>query len=529
MNVDDGSVEETESSSSCHVFMVDPDLRSHSMHINRARSLGFQCSVDLETNSCLEFPRSATPVLQSVSRLYRNRPGGLYDAAEISRGGGGQVFADPNFAPQRSNSNSSTNSDSGLGFGRDDAVYVVDMPRNHHNNHHQEFRWQGQRSEAHVAHQPPSQPYHHPHHPGARGFPGVGASFHAYHSSVDYSTSSNETSFNNSMLNMSNAVANMSSFNHSNVQQHSVDTGTTQQFTDKLNLRARPDPVLNTVPVAADQHQAAVNNNAESFNAHGMSADNMRRGVHKILQRRQQSGSDADSVHSNDSSHQMPPPRQAPPLPSRKPPTLPPKPNRAKTAMNHVSDGKIPDPQAGERNKPNPAQIYDQPGKHKKNSSEDGQRVLSQATSTGSTPHRLSPRAFPVPPLSLPANNNNKPSAASLGKRSVPVPIPQVPGDNAPPSGTTLKQPPPLAPKPSSSSANIPVINASFSAMPPPPSVDQTRNHKKVQYVDEEEFRSSREVDFKQPAADPADFHDPRRFSEGFALLKQVSRTTWLL
>ncbi len=36
-------------SSSCHVFMVDPELRGHSAHAHKARSFGIQCTVDPET------------------------------------------------------------------------------------------------------------------------------------------------------------------------------------------------------------------------------------------------------------------------------------------------------------------------------------------------------------------------------------------------------------------------------------------------------------------------------------------------
>ena len=64
-------------SSSCHVFMVDPELRLHSAHAHRARSFGIQCTVEPQTQRCLEFPKSPAPILRSVAKLYRDRAGVL--------------------------------------------------------------------------------------------------------------------------------------------------------------------------------------------------------------------------------------------------------------------------------------------------------------------------------------------------------------------------------------------------------------------------------------------------------------------
>ncbi|XP_033757456.1 LOW QUALITY PROTEIN: regulator of G-protein signaling loco-like [Pecten maximus] len=125
---DNGSQEESTPSGSCHVFMVDPEMRSHNMHAAKAKSFGITCTSGRERQSCNEFPKSATPVIMAITNLYKNRPGVVLDN-EVALS---QAFADPSRAVQRSHSNSS-NSDSGLGFGRDDTpnnnnVYVVDMP-----------------------------------------------------------------------------------------------------------------------------------------------------------------------------------------------------------------------------------------------------------------------------------------------------------------------------------------------------------------------------------------------------------------
>ncbi|XP_046548501.1 regulator of G-protein signaling 12-like isoform X1 [Haliotis rubra] len=115
------------SASSCHIFMVDPELRSHNSHVQKAKAFNIQCTVDPETQRCLEFPRSATPIILSVANLYKDRPRGVYENDIVQS----QALADPVQAVQRSSSNSS-NSDSGLGFGREDKVnervFVVDMP-----------------------------------------------------------------------------------------------------------------------------------------------------------------------------------------------------------------------------------------------------------------------------------------------------------------------------------------------------------------------------------------------------------------
>jgi hypothetical protein len=113
-------------SSSCHVFMVDPDLRPHNAHAQKAQSFKIDCTVDPETQGCLEFPRSSSPILRVLSKLYKNRCGSWFEDASQPN-----ILVNPGLDHHHSNSNSS-NSDSGLGLPRDegsanDRVFIVDL------------------------------------------------------------------------------------------------------------------------------------------------------------------------------------------------------------------------------------------------------------------------------------------------------------------------------------------------------------------------------------------------------------------
>ncbi|XP_056005277.1 regulator of G-protein signaling 12-like isoform X4 [Ostrea edulis] len=117
--------DESASSGSCHVFMVDPEMRSHNIHAQKAKTFGITCTSAAdrhhqERSHCSEFPRSATPIIVSITNLYKDRPGGVSNDNDVALS---QAFADPSRAPIRSVSNSS-NSDSGLGLGKDDPGHV---------------------------------------------------------------------------------------------------------------------------------------------------------------------------------------------------------------------------------------------------------------------------------------------------------------------------------------------------------------------------------------------------------------------
>ncbi|XP_062069183.1 LOW QUALITY PROTEIN: regulator of G-protein signaling 12 [Lepus europaeus] len=108
---------------SCHVFMVDPELFQHRAHQGIARRFGFACTADPDTSGCLEFPASSLPVLQFVSVLYR-------DMGELIEGVRARAFLDGDADAHQSNSTGS-NSDSGIGnFTQEEKsnrVLVVDL------------------------------------------------------------------------------------------------------------------------------------------------------------------------------------------------------------------------------------------------------------------------------------------------------------------------------------------------------------------------------------------------------------------
>ncbi|MEE6521357.1 hypothetical protein FKM82_019524, partial [Ascaphus truei] len=108
---------------SCHVFMVDPELFHHKIHQGIARRFGFECTADPDTNGCLEFPTSSLPVLQFISVLYR-------DMGELIEGMRARAFLD-NDADAHQNNSTSSNSDSGIGnFNQEEKsnrVLVVDL------------------------------------------------------------------------------------------------------------------------------------------------------------------------------------------------------------------------------------------------------------------------------------------------------------------------------------------------------------------------------------------------------------------
>ncbi|XP_028273611.1 regulator of G-protein signaling 12b isoform X3 [Parambassis ranga] len=114
---------------SCHVFIVDPELCHHQVHLGVARRFGFECTPDPDTGGCLEFPPSSQPLLQFVSVLYR-------DMGDNIEGVRARAFHDPDNDAQQNHSTSS-NSDSGIGNflpdEKSNRVLLVDLggPPNH--------------------------------------------------------------------------------------------------------------------------------------------------------------------------------------------------------------------------------------------------------------------------------------------------------------------------------------------------------------------------------------------------------------
>ncbi|XP_041132865.1 regulator of G-protein signaling 12-like isoform X1 [Polyodon spathula] len=111
---------------SCHVFMVDPELSHHKIHQGIARRFNFECTPDPDINGCLEFPTTSQPVLQFVSVLYR-------DMGESIEGMRARAFLDGENDVQQNNSTSS-NSDSGIGNfqqeEKNNRVLLVDLGSN---------------------------------------------------------------------------------------------------------------------------------------------------------------------------------------------------------------------------------------------------------------------------------------------------------------------------------------------------------------------------------------------------------------
>nr|CAB3265553.1 regulator of G-protein signaling 12 [Phallusia mammillata] len=56
---------------SCHIFMVDPEISSHNVHLEKANRFGIQCSTNTETGECVEFPKTPRSIL-SVMRLLQS-------------------------------------------------------------------------------------------------------------------------------------------------------------------------------------------------------------------------------------------------------------------------------------------------------------------------------------------------------------------------------------------------------------------------------------------------------------------------
>ncbi|KAL7889640.1 hypothetical protein AOLI_G00018980 [Acnodon oligacanthus] len=111
---------------SCHVFIVDPELCHHKIHQGVAHRFGFNCTPDPDTGGCLEFPPTSQPLLQFVSVLYR-------DMGESIEGMRARAFLDGDLDAQQNNSTSS-NSDSGIGNflpeEKNNRVLLVDLGAN---------------------------------------------------------------------------------------------------------------------------------------------------------------------------------------------------------------------------------------------------------------------------------------------------------------------------------------------------------------------------------------------------------------
>ncbi len=112
--------------SSCHVFIVDPSLCLHNVHLEMAARFDIQCIQDPSTNTCQQFPTSSRPLLTHIAQLHREHGDSLHFADFYGQ-------SPYPVGPRRSNSNSS-NSDSGFGNGKEneanghgERVMIVDV------------------------------------------------------------------------------------------------------------------------------------------------------------------------------------------------------------------------------------------------------------------------------------------------------------------------------------------------------------------------------------------------------------------
>ncbi|KAL5022712.1 hypothetical protein ScPMuIL_001867 [Solemya velum] len=244
---ENGSQDEYSTSSSCHVFMVDPELQPHAVHAQKAKTFGVSCTPF--NNRCLEFPRSTTHIILSITNLYKDHVGRQVDN-DITRS---QVFANPAQPALRSNSTTS-NSDSGLGFGRDEGnerVCVVDMPAAH--------RHLNNVSNCHVTEGPVTQSSY--------------DSVHHLSPGIQLMPTPRNNKFNASVAQIS---LNMST--------------SSEEFpclpSDKLNVRAMPDPI----------------HFGETPNPEKANPKLLREGTHKLLQARQRHASDLNVANSDQES-----------------------------------------------------------------------------------------------------------------------------------------------------------------------------------------------------------------------------------
>ena len=252
-------------SSSCHVFMVDPEMSVHNIHAQKARSFGLTCTVDQQTQRCSEFPRSTTPVILSISNLYKDRPEGTV-SNDVARS---QVFASPNQPVEErrsSTSSNNSNSDSGLGLGREDnsteRIAVADIPPPLPQRQPQlpQIKWSG--NTIHLTQGP------------VRQFtPQPSPQQHSKHSPHQRSSNS--------------SIKSPQNFNGQGFDM-TVNTDDSAKMGDKFNIRAMPNPAS---AQTGSRGQLPMDNLEEQTDA-----DYMRLSMQKLLQARQkQSGLDQTS------------------------------------------------------------------------------------------------------------------------------------------------------------------------------------------------------------------------------------------
>lgn len=110
--------EDIDISNSCHVFMVDPNIVDHRIHVEKAGTFKIVCTPDVVTGSCLEFPQDALYIVNLIQTMYKLQNEALPNDPVMAN------------SPQPS---ASSNSDSGIGYRDDcgnisDRILVVEFP-----------------------------------------------------------------------------------------------------------------------------------------------------------------------------------------------------------------------------------------------------------------------------------------------------------------------------------------------------------------------------------------------------------------
>ncbi|KAF7275696.1 hypothetical protein GWI33_011359, partial [Rhynchophorus ferrugineus] len=113
---------EVDISNSCHVFVIDPKIADHRVHLEKAENFKIHCTPDAVTGLCLEFPQNALYIVNLVQTMYKLQ-GDPSSRNDLSV----PVVAN---SPQPS---ASSNSDSGIGYRDDcgnisDRILVVEFP-----------------------------------------------------------------------------------------------------------------------------------------------------------------------------------------------------------------------------------------------------------------------------------------------------------------------------------------------------------------------------------------------------------------
>lgn len=120
--------QEIDISNSCHVFVTDPKLVDHKIHVKKAENFNITCTPDIITGNCLEFPKNALYVVSLVQNMYR-----LQNCVQNDQKNNYNLLNEELLLANSPQPSASSNSDSGIGFRDDcgnisDRILVVEFP-----------------------------------------------------------------------------------------------------------------------------------------------------------------------------------------------------------------------------------------------------------------------------------------------------------------------------------------------------------------------------------------------------------------